>query len=227
MGTTHLIGELCRAVLRYWKPEIKRAMGDDTHRLSSISQVGTHKECRRDRAWCSGLSDVVGSILDCNVRETDLSQCQGLATGAREFPRIRWVRRCECEACCDLAIFAGRERPRSCYRTRNRHFVLGVRTVPTTIHTVESGGDEGARFVTDVLVVAQACLFPAHLNVVSHKCGGDRPDKVWTCCPGNTSGEEHRRNYHQDDSKLTIGYPFQGSLLCFDGWLSVFLSGFL
>src|SRR5262249_32223008 len=120
-----------------------------------------------------------------------------------------------------------RKRPRSCYRTRNRHFVGGVRTIPTTIHTVEGGSDEGARFVTDVLVVAQAGLFPTYLNVVSHKRGGDIPDKMGTLRPGNTSGEEQRRNYHQDDSKLTIGYSFHGSLLRVDGWLSVPLSGFV
>jgi len=66
---------------------------------------------------------------------------------------------------------------------------------------VEGGSGDGACFVIDELVVAQAGLFPTHLNVVTHKFGGDRTDEVWILrCPGNTSGEEHRRNYHQNNS---------------------------
>jgi len=100
-----------------------------------------------------------------------------------------------------MAIFVGRERPPSYYWTSHCHFIGGVGTLPTVIHTVECGSTYAARFVIDELVVAQASLFPTHLNVGTHKCGGDIPDIVLILRrPSNTSGEEHRRNYHQNNS---------------------------
>jgi hypothetical protein len=216
MGTTRLIGEVCRAVLRYWKPDMKKAMGDDTHRLSSISHVGTHKECRRVCDRYSGHRDVVGSVRDFNVRIADLSQSHVLARGTCEGSWARWF---EDEACRNMAILAGRKRPCSCYWPRNRHFVGGVRTLPTIIHTVEGSGGIGGSHVVDFLVVAQACLFPAHLNVGTHKCGGDRPDKVVTLRPGDSSGACQSRNYHQNDAKLTHSDLSQVDLPSCDVWL--------
>ena len=75
-------------------------------------------------------------------------------------------------------------------------------TAPTGTHTDIGGSDVGACRVVDALVVTKADLFPIHNNVAAHKCGGGF-EKTCILRPGDTNGAGQRRNYHQNEFKLT------------------------